>query len=69
FKYRPWVSTCETDYGTILYATPPNAFQIKTPHRVKWLGRSLGKDNYEIYRRWLGMGPTRVDDLKEKGVI
>jgi len=69
FKYRPWVYTLESDYGTILYATPNNAFQMRTPHRVKWIGRALGKDNYEIYRRWLGMGPTKVDELKEKGVI
>jgi len=69
FKYRPWVYTCESDYGTLLYATPPNAYQQRTPHRVKWLGRRLGKDNYEIYRRWIGLSPTKVDQLKEKGVV
>ncbi|RME45516.1 MAG: CoA transferase [Chloroflexi bacterium] len=69
FKYRPWVYPIETDYGTILYATSPTAYQMRTPHRVKWMGRALGQDNYEIYSRWLGMGPTQVDELKGKGVI
>ncbi len=69
FKYRPWVYPCETDYGTVLYATSNNAFQMRTPHRVKWLGRRLGKDNYEIYRRWIGLSPSHVDDLSGKGAI
>jgi len=69
FKYRPWIWTCESDYGTILYATPNNAFQMRTPHRVKWIGRGLGEDNYEIYKRWLGLSPSEVDELKGKGVI
>jgi hypothetical protein len=33
------------------------------------MGRRLGKDNYEIYQRWVGTGPTKVDELKGKGVI
>jgi succinyl-CoA---D-citramalate CoA-transferase len=69
FKYRPWVYTIEGDYGTLLYATPNNAFQMRTPHRVKWMGRRLGKDNYETYQRWVGLGPTKVDELKQKGVV
>jgi crotonobetainyl-CoA:carnitine CoA-transferase CaiB-like acyl-CoA transferase len=69
FKYRPWVYVCESDYGPFLYPTTPNAYQFRTPHRVKWIGRRLGKDNYEIYARWLGLGPPTVDELKEKGVI
>jgi len=69
FKYRPWVYPCETDYGTVLYATSNNSYQMRTPHRVKWLGRRLGKDNYEIYRRWIGLSPSTVDELKGKGVI
>ena len=33
------------------------------------MGRAMGKDIYEIYARWLGMCPTTVDALKDKGVI
>ncbi len=69
FKYRPWVYWVETDYGPVLYATPPTAFQFQTPHRVKWMGRAIGQDNYEIYMRWLGLSPSKVDELKGKGVI
>ncbi|MFQ5855179.1 MAG: CaiB/BaiF CoA transferase family protein [Anaerolineae bacterium] len=69
FKYRPWVYTTESDYGTILYPTTPNCYQQWTPHRLKWMGRRLGKDNYEIYRRWIGLSPSKVDELKGKGVI
>ncbi len=69
FKYRPWVNVVESDYGTLLYPTSTNSYQFMTPHRLKWYGRRLGKDNYEIYRRWLGMSPSKVDELKAKGVV
>ncbi|MCL6634614.1 MAG: CoA transferase [Peptococcaceae bacterium] len=70
FIYRPWVSLIEDEhYGTLMYAVPPNAFQHRTPHRVKWMGRPLGHDNSEIYGRYLGMGNEQLSELKEKGVI
>jgi crotonobetainyl-CoA:carnitine CoA-transferase CaiB-like acyl-CoA transferase len=69
FKYRPWISTTESDYGTILYGTSPNAYQAKTPHRLKWMGRALGKDTNMIYQKYAGLGPTKIEELKEKGVI
>jgi crotonobetainyl-CoA:carnitine CoA-transferase CaiB-like acyl-CoA transferase len=70
FKYRPWVCTIDTDhYGTVLFAVPPNAYQMRTPHRVKVLGRPLGFDTYEIMQKYCGIGQTKVNELKEKGVI
>lgn len=69
FKYRPWIYTTESDYGTILYGTSPNAFQKMTPHRLKWMGRALGKDTNMIYKKYAGLGPTKIEELKEKGVI
>jgi crotonobetainyl-CoA:carnitine CoA-transferase CaiB-like acyl-CoA transferase len=70
FVYRPWVTNIDSDqYGTVMYAVSPNSYQMRTPHRVKWVGRPLGKDNYEMYMRYLGMGQTKVNELKEKGVI
>jgi len=70
FKYRPWVSLIEDDnYGTLMYAVPPDAFQHRTPARVKWMGRPLGYDNSEIYGRYLGLGNEQLRQLKEKGVI
>jgi crotonobetainyl-CoA:carnitine CoA-transferase CaiB-like acyl-CoA transferase len=70
FKYRPWVCTIDTDhYGTVLFSVSPNAFQMRTPHRVKVLGRPLGFDTYEILQKYCGVGQSRVNELKEKGVI
>jgi crotonobetainyl-CoA:carnitine CoA-transferase CaiB-like acyl-CoA transferase len=70
FKYRPWVYTIEDEsYGTLLYAFPPDGFQMRTPARVKWLGRPLGKDNGEIFRKYFGLGPETLELLKEKEVV
>ena len=70
FKYRPWVNTIEDEqYGTLLYAESTTAYQYRTPGRVKWLGRPLGHDNGEIYKRYLGFGPSKLRELKDKGVI
>jgi crotonobetainyl-CoA:carnitine CoA-transferase CaiB-like acyl-CoA transferase len=70
FKYRPWVCTIDTDhYGTVLFSVPPNNYQMRTPHRVKVLGRPLGFDTYEIMQKYCGIGQSRVNELKEKGVI
>jgi len=66
FKYRPWVYTVQGDYGTVLYSTSNLAFQLHTPHRVKWMGRRLGKDNYEVLQRWAGISPTKVDEMLGK---
>jgi len=70
FKYRPWVCTIDTDhYGTVLFAVSPNNYQMRTPHRVKVLGRPLGFDTYEVMQRYCGVGQSRVNELKEKGAI
>ena len=70
FKYRPWVCTIDTDhYGTVMFSVPPNNYQMRTPHRVKVLGRPLGYDTYEIMQKWCGVGQSKVNQLKEKGVI
>jgi crotonobetainyl-CoA:carnitine CoA-transferase CaiB-like acyl-CoA transferase len=70
FKYRPWVYTIEDEhYGTLMYAYPPHGYQMMTPGRVKWLGRPLGKDNGEIFTKYLGLGPMTLRQLKDKGVV
>jgi hypothetical protein len=33
------------------------------------MGRDLGADNYEIYLKWTGLTQTKVNELKQKGVI
>jgi crotonobetainyl-CoA:carnitine CoA-transferase CaiB-like acyl-CoA transferase len=70
FKYRPWVSTIDSDhYGTVMFSASPNSFQMRTPHRVKVLGRPLGFDTYEVMQKYCGIGQSIVNELKEKGVI
>jgi crotonobetainyl-CoA:carnitine CoA-transferase CaiB-like acyl-CoA transferase len=70
FKYRPWVNTIETQfYGTVMYSESCGAYQHRTPARVKDLGRPLGYDNGEIYKKYLGYGPMKLRELKAKGVI
>jgi crotonobetainyl-CoA:carnitine CoA-transferase CaiB-like acyl-CoA transferase len=70
FKYRPWVNVIEDEeYGTLMYSESTLAYQMRTPARVKSLGRPLGKDNGEIYKRYLGYGPMKLRELKAKGVI
>ncbi len=54
FKYRPWVNVLEDEqYGTLMYAESTNAYQMRTPARVKWLGRPLGYDNPEVFMKYL----------------
>lgn len=70
FKYRKWVDLIEDEhYGTLMFAVPPQAYQHRTPWRVKWMGRPVGHDNDEIYAKYLGIGPERLRELKAQGVI
>jgi crotonobetainyl-CoA:carnitine CoA-transferase CaiB-like acyl-CoA transferase len=41
----------------------------ESPPRVKWVCRPVGADNYYVYAKMLGLGPKRLEELKEKGVI
>jgi len=70
FKYRPWVNVIDDEqYGTVMYSESTNAYQHRTPARVKSLGRPLGHDNGEVYKKYLGYGPMKLRELKAKGVI
>ena len=41
----------------------------ETPGETRWLGETLGGHNDEIYCNLLGIGPERIAELREKGVI
>ncbi|MGO8946080.1 MAG: CaiB/BaiF CoA transferase family protein [Ktedonobacterales bacterium] len=41
----------------------------ETPGETRWLGRSLGADNQEIYSRLLGLAPEQLKQLQREGVI
>jgi crotonobetainyl-CoA:carnitine CoA-transferase CaiB-like acyl-CoA transferase len=69
FKYRQHLAETESPhYGKVLYGTTPFQ-QVKTPGRLKWLGRPTGYDNQDVYRRLLGFTSEDFTRLKEAGVI
>ncbi len=41
----------------------------ETPGRIKWAGHRIGQDNDLVYGQLLGLGPERLRELREKGVI
>ena len=41
----------------------------KTPGRIKWLCKPAGEDNEFIFKKYLGYGKSRLEELKNKGVI
>ena len=52
-----------------LIASSPASYQVRAPFRCKWMGRDVGYDNHEIYLKWTGMGQTKVNEYKAKGVM
>ncbi len=70
FKYRKYVDLIEDIYyGPILYCTHALSYQHRTPARVKWIGRPVGADNEYIYSKYLGLGPEKIEELRQKEVI
>ncbi len=41
----------------------------KTPGRIKWLCKPAGEDNEFIFKKYLGYGKSKLEELKNKGVI
>ena len=56
-----------------LRPAPDPEFRLKamsrTPGRIKWVCRPIGADNEFIYHRYLGVGPGKLKELKQAGVI
>jgi len=55
-------------YGDIITAQAQYKM-TETPMRTKWLSRPAGYDNGFVYLKHLGLGPTRLKELKAKGII
>ncbi|MBI4591008.1 MAG: CoA transferase [Candidatus Rokubacteria bacterium] len=69
FKYRKQVAEFDDQlYGKVLVASSPNLAE-KVPARLKWVGRPVGYDNDEVYRRLLGFTRGDFDRLGRQGVI
>lgn len=55
-------------YGELVVAQAQHKM-TETPVRTKWLCRPVGYDNEHIYLKYMGFGPRRLKELKEKGII
>jgi crotonobetainyl-CoA:carnitine CoA-transferase CaiB-like acyl-CoA transferase len=55
-------------YGDIITAQAQYKM-TETPMRTKWVCRPAGYDNEHIYLKHLGLGPTKLKDLRSRGVI
>ena len=56
-------------YGAILVPNSSFKSMSKTPGRIKWACRPIGADNEFVYRKYLGLGGQRLEELKENGVV
>jgi len=69
FKYRGHVAELEDRlYGKILFGTTP-FLHYKAPGRTKWIGRPLGYDNEEVYKKLLNLGREDLARLRKQGVV
>ena len=41
----------------------------QTPGCIRWAGRRKGQDNLQVYQELLNLGPERLKELSEEGVI
>ncbi|RLD98978.1 MAG: CoA transferase, partial [Aquificota bacterium] len=56
-------------YGKILVQDSSFHQMSRTPGRIKWPCRPIGADNALIYKKFLGYGPSKLEELKSKGVL
>ncbi len=56
-------------YGKLLVQDSSLHGMSRTPGRIKWLCRPIGADNVLIYKKYLGYGPSKIEELKSKGVM
>jgi crotonobetainyl-CoA:carnitine CoA-transferase CaiB-like acyl-CoA transferase len=66
---RTFVKINDPHYGEL--GIPNSTFKAmsKTPGRVKWACRPIGADNEFIYQKFLGIGPSRVQEMKRDGIV
>jgi crotonobetainyl-CoA:carnitine CoA-transferase CaiB-like acyl-CoA transferase len=69
YKYRGHVRLLDDgEYGQVLLGGSSFIGQ-KTPGRIKWIGRPVGKDNEDVYRGLAGLNRQQLASLKKGGVI
>jgi crotonobetainyl-CoA:carnitine CoA-transferase CaiB-like acyl-CoA transferase len=55
-------------YGELIVAQAQHKM-TESPIRTKWVCRPVGYDNGHIYLKYLGWGPSKLKELKQKGII
>jgi CoA:oxalate CoA-transferase len=55
-------------YGELIVAQAQHKM-TETPIRTKWVCRPVGYDNEYIYLKYLGFGPYKLKEMKERGMI
>jgi CoA:oxalate CoA-transferase len=55
-------------YGEIVIAQAQYKL-TETPIRTKWVCRPVGHDNEYVYRKYLGIGPSKLGELRAKGIV
>ena len=55
-------------YGPVLYGTSPLQSH-RTPARVRFMGRPVGYDNDDVFRRLLGLTRDQMIAYREANVI
>ena len=58
-----------TIYGDIFIQNSSFKGMSLTPGRIKWVCRPIGADNGYIYQKYLGIGKTRLEELRQAGVV
>ena len=56
-------------YGEIFIQNSSFKAMSLTPGRIKWVCRPIGADNGYIYQKYLGIGKTRLEELRQAGVV
>ncbi|ADC66596.1 L-carnitine dehydratase/bile acid-inducible protein F [Ferroglobus placidus DSM 10642] len=58
----------DPEYGKLVVQSVVAKFE-KTPGRIKWVCRRVGADNDYIYKEFLGLNKSDLEELKKEGVI
>ena len=62
------VSVPDEDFGSVRVQGVVPKF-TRNPGKIRWTAKSLGGDNYSIFKILLGMSETEVDACRERGII
>jgi len=66
---RTFLAVNDPHYGELLVQNSTFKSMSRTPGRVKWVCRPVGADNEYIYQKYLGVGSTKLMEMKEQGVV